>query len=425
MLVRNQSWKYLTPVHSAEYWDNNGYDENVATYLAEYSECLKGLTEKLRRGEIPEDFSGKGINLDWNESDPILDDDARDIMHLHWMEFADALKQSTPVFGLLPDSCETFFALENVQLNINASWQLRDALMNKPFRTLKFVNKVGVPNEGMKKIDIIDIMKSNKHLRKLTIGNNRIQPGDMEKFCAALRRGSIVELDLRNCFENGLGDDMITSLLTSGGSKLKRLGLDSNGITPSEITTLANFLATNPLLQELDLSNNGLSDDCVDLLANALRSNSSLKNLQLSGNSIRDDGKEAFRLVLYNDSSLNSVADSNHSCFLDGVRFHSWNMSGFWKDRAWHEASGSFNRARKIYKLLSERNRAMQTSNVQYFDEIDVNILPFMLKAVERYAIEIHPYGSVKALSIVYEVMRKWDKVFPLYTDGGDNDVNE
>ena len=59
----------------------------------------------------------------------------------------------------------------------------------------------------------------------------------------------------------------------------------------------------------------------------------------------------------------------------------------------------------------------MSTSNVQHFDEIDVKILPFMLKAAQKYAIEIHAYGSVKALSIVYEVMRKWDKVFPLYTD--------
>jgi hypothetical protein len=65
----------------------------------------------------------------------------------------------------------------------------------------------------------------------------------------------------------------------------------------------------------------------------------------------------------------------------------------------------------------------MSTSNVQHFDGIDVKILPFMLKAVQTYASVEHPddrfllgYFRVKALSIVYEVMRKWDKVFPLYT---------
>jgi hypothetical protein len=290
--------------------------------------------------------------------------------------------------------------------------------MNKPFQELSFVNKAGVGGHGGMTINIImDIMESNKHLRKLTIGNNRIQLDHIAKICSAVRRGSIVELNLCNCFENGLGDDMITSLLTSGGlAKLKRLSFGSARLTSSSITLLANFLATNPMLIRLDLSNNELRGDCVGLLANALRSNRSLRILDLSGNTISDAGKESLRRVLHDHRSLNSIADSNHSCVVVGARFHSWNMSGFWKNGAWQQARVSFNRARKIYNLLSKRNKSMPTSNVQYFDEIDVKILPFMLKAVQRYAIAIHPYDSVKALSIVYEVMRKWDKVFPLYT---------
>jgi hypothetical protein len=66
---------------------------------------------------------------------------------------------------------------------------------------------------------------------------------------------------------------------------------------------------------------------------------------------------------------------------------------------------------------------------VQYFDSIGVKILPTMLKAVQSYASVVYPddryssgYCRVEPLSIVYEVMRKWDKVFPLYTDGGNND---
>ena len=70
----------------------------------------------------------------------------------------------------------------------------------------------------------------------------------------------------------------------------------------------------------------------------------------------------------------------------------------------------------------------MSTSNVQHFDDIDVKLLPSILEAVPRYASVVHPtdhhracYCRVEPLSIVYEVMRKWDKVFPLYTDGGNN----
>ncbi len=430
MIVKNQHWKYSTPVYSEEYWETKGYDGDVAEYLADGSGCLKDYTEKIRRGEFPNDYGDeKGIDLEWNEGDPILDRAVIDIMRPHWREFVDALKQFTPVFSVLPDGCESFFNLLNVQLPGNVAWRLKAALMNKPFQRLSFVNKTGVgDDEGMSVYSILDIVESNEHLRKLTVGNNRIQLGHMEKICSAVRRGSIVELDLYNCFENGLGDEMIAFLLTSGGlMKLEKLDLNSNGITSNGITILANFLAMNPMLKELDLRNNGFSGGggCVDLLANALQSNKSLRSLRLYGNAIGDAGYEALRLVLHNDSSLNSLADSNHSCVLEGVEF-SWNVDRVRKNETWHEATESFNRARKIYKLLSARNKSMSTSNVQHFDDVDIKLLPSILEAVQSYASVVHPsdrhragYCRVEPLSIAYEVMRKWDKVFPLYTDGG------
>ncbi len=427
MLGGNRSWKYPVPVHSAEYWEDNGYDEDVATFLTKRSRALKDSTEKMRRGEFPADYSDgneKGIYFDWHEDDPILDDDASYIMRPHWEEFANALKQFKPAFGMLPDGCETYFTLENIQLPGNViPGLLKDALMNKPFQQLKFVNRtdVGDINEGMGVGAIMDVMESNKHLRKLNIANNRIQLGHIAKICSAVNEHSLVQLDLFNCFENGLGDAMITSLLRSGGlTKLERLGLESARITSSTIALLADFLATNPLLKELDLNTqcNVLNNNSAVALATSLRSNTSLRYLCLFGNIISDVGKEALRLVLHDDSSLNSIADSNHSCSVVLYPFDFWNVCRVrGSNGAWHEVPKSFNRARKIYRLLSERNKS--TSNVQHFDEIDVKILPFMLKAVQRYASVVHPndhqrvdYYRVEPLSIVYEVMRKWDKVF-------------
>jgi hypothetical protein len=281
--------------------------------------------------------------------------------------------------------------------------------MNKPFQQLSFVNRDDVDdNEGMSVDSIMDIVDSNEHLRKLTIGNNSIQLSHMKKICSVVRYGSIVELDLRNCFENGLGDDMMTYLLTNVGSKLQRLGLASNRITSNGIALLVNFLATNPLLKELDLEFNVMVDDDDALvLANALRSNRSLRSLDLSGNSISDAGKEALRIVVHGDgNNLNSIADSNHSCSVVFYHFVCWNVNETCRE----------NRARKIYKLLSERNKSTPMSNVQYFDEVDVKLLPDMLEAVQSLSLlgGAAP-GGVAALSIVYEVMRKWEKVFPLY----------
>ena len=56
-------------------------------------------------------------------------------------------------------------------------------------------------------------------------------------------------------------------------------------------------------------------------------------------------------------------------------------------------------------------------SNSKHFGEIDVKILPEMLEAVQQYhsASLSADYFKVNPLSIVYEVMRRWDKVTPLY----------
>ena len=272
---------------------------------------------------------------------------------------------------------------------------LKEALLNKPFQNMTFVNKADIESdEGMCIEDILEILESNKILRKLTIGNTVIGRLDhMEKLCSIVCNRPMVELDLDGCFENGLGDPMVTSLLTNGGlAKLERLCFTTNEITSSSITTLANFLATNPPLRELDLRDNALDDNDAEALANALRSNTTLRSLDLYSNSIGGAGDEALRLVLHGDGNLNSIADSNHSCSVVFYKFGCWNVYRFQgDDNAWHEAPESFNRARKMYRLLSERNKSTSTSNVQHFDDTDVKLLPGILEAVLRYASVEHP----------------------------------
>ena len=64
-------------------------------------------------------------------------------------------------------------------------------------------------------------------------------------------------------------------------------------------------------------------------------------------------------------------------------------------------------------------------SNTQYFGDIDVKILPNMLEAVQKgYDASFAKNNfwvdpKVDPLSIVYEIMRKWDKVIPLYKSLG------
>ena len=60
--------------------------------------------------------------------------------------------------------------------------------------------------------------------------------------------------------------------------------------------------------------------------------------------------------------------------------------------------------------------------NVQHFGNIVVTLLPNMFEAVHHYhdAANVHTEQyeddtKVEPLSIVYEVMRKWDKAFTVY----------
>jgi hypothetical protein len=165
-------------------------------------------------------------------------------------------------------------------------------------------------------------------------------------------------------------------------------------------------------LKALDLVDNHLNDSDFVLIANALRSNTTLRSLKLGD--ITNDVLEAFRLVLCDESSLNAVADSNHSCILQALRYFTWNN--------YHSHYGD-NRGWKIYSILKSRNETM--SNVQHFDDIDVKLLPNMLENAQTYSTKERWDKRNGALSIVYEVMRKWDKVFPFFKSSvvGNNDT--
>ena len=84
-------------------------------------------------------------------------------------------------------------------------------------------------------------------------------------------------------------------------------------------------------------------------------------------------------------------------------------------------------RYKKNYAVLSSRNR--NRSHVQHFDDVPVDFLPDILSLIQQYSkyhvLDHAPYRSrphpppcvhdVKSLSVVYEIMRFWDKAFSAY----------
>lgn len=67
----------------------------------------------------------------------------------------------------------------------------------------------------------------------------------------------------------------------------------------------------------------------------------------------------------------------------------------------------------RIYRILSGRNIAQ--SNVKYFDDVPVELLPGMMRSIQQYSeyhyvgYQMHDQddGDCHVLSIVYEVMQR------------------
>eukprot|EP00985_Skeletonema_marinoi_P001477 scaffold581_cov127-Skeletonema_marinoi.AAC.28 len=281
---------------------------------------------------------------------------------------------------------------------------MKEALFNMPFNKFCFEDSYHF-HGGMG--TIAEMMDNNKYLQILDFDSiPDLDSNDIANLCSAIHRHpSLVAVSISDCFSNRLGDEMLHSLLRTDGLKLERLSMSANSLTRYQTgfnvcALLSNYLARNPRLKFLDLTDNYFDDRDAVLIANALRSNTTLRHLFISGNRVGGPGDILFRTAVCNESSLNEVADSNHSCCIETEYALDGNES---EER-------KINRAEKIYRLLSSRNET--SSNVQHFGNIDVKLLPNVLEAVQKYSISLNYRGShtVEASSIVYEVMRKWDK---------------
>ena len=110
---------------------------------------------------------------------------------------------------------------------------------------------------------------------------------------------------------------------------------------------------------------------------------------------------------MYDPTSLNSIADCNHTCRIEGIDFDS--VLG---NRP--ETTPLDNRRRKLYHLISLRNR--EGSNVRHLnsefgdedeDEITLKLVPRVLERVHHYSNGYRP-SCWTPLSITYEILRGW-----------------
>ena len=413
MLLRSQSWEYSADVETYDWLD----DDEEASYKAETAAELKDETIRMRRGEFPfsgqdrDDVSDYGIYLYSGFNRGYDSDD----LAPHLKEFIAAIRQFTPAMNMLSDHCESVFEYGFVNLNSDMQTLLKEALIEKPFKRMIFSTERNMDESSELCVDdIITIVGSNKHLQKLELISHHIRRDHIERLCSVVINQQLLELSLSDISnDSGVGNAILSSLLTSDELQLEKLSMIDCNITSDVSRLLANFISMNRSLIELRLDGNTFNDSDAALIANSLRHNSTLRLFKVAHNNITDGGFETFRPVLFDESSLNTAAYSNHCCFIPQLGPHrNFNLSNA-------ENAMEVNRGKKIYSILSRRH--LHDSNAQYFSEIDVKILPDMLEAVQKYSIiggetedEANLFESVRGLSIIYEVMRRWEKVFAL-----------
>ena len=162
------------------------------------------------------------------------------------------------------------------------------------------------------------------------------------------------------------------------------------------------------------MSNNNLNDDDAVLIARALKHNTNLKDLWLDDNDITEVGRSALCKAIYDPTGLNSLSDCNHTCRIHGLNSGEGTIKNL--------STPKHNRAWKIYRLLSTRNR--EGSNVYHLnlelgdeEEDTLALVPNVLESVYRY---YNGYrrntvnSGVPPLSTMYEILRSW-KVPELY----------
>ena len=332
----------------------------------------------------------------------------------HWYEFADALADHQHTLRCLPKGTVSSLTIGDIELPPSLLVMLFNALRSTHFKKIRLRNN-DFGRDGIK--FALEYMQNNPVLEEFRLQENPIDhEDDINQLCEIIKHHpAINDINITNCHGEGIdGYNMICSIMTAGARNLKAIHLPYNYISTGGNTFIADFLATNPILEQLELWGNQLGDEDAKSVADALKHNKNLRYLRIDHNSVTNSGLDAMRKAEFDSTSLNSAADSNHTCNIYPVSI----FNGGHDYKNWLDPKRV--RQKKICHVLSFRNR--ECSNVKHFDDVPIEFLPDMLTSIQQYS-EYHLGESapardgehVNSLSVVYEVMRFWDKVISVY----------
>ena len=144
----------------------------------------------------------------------------------------------------------------------------------------------------------------------------------------------------------------------------------------------------------------------------ALKQNTTLRELDLETDDDNTIDWDILDSAVFNPTSLNGTYDSNHYC---KITVHERDMTSIMGNFNTYD-DPILNRRKKLYNILSTRNR--QRRNAAYFESENIGIkhIPQILSLLKPFSEHylhadngLRKRGEVKPLSIAFEILRDWN----------------
>eukprot|EP00956_Cyclotella_meneghiniana_P019022 scaffold32223_cov83-Cyclotella_meneghiniana.AAC.5 len=399
VVKKNQDYEYPVAMPSIEEIMSQGFNEQDATEIHEDIAAMVEQTKNMR--------SGEAMNyIDPNPIGSIYYDGYLP----HYKEFVDALIEYRHTMNYRRDvrfKC----SMGSMELTRDVLAILQDGFYHAHFDSMTIYSNLEVTVDRL--VGYIDFIANcvaastrliQLDLNQIFVENTR----DMDVLCEGINSNiSLEHLTLDECGnEHGLSGEIL-SKLKSKTLKSVAICTDLSNLGP---TDMSEFLSSNPSLTALDLCSNPFNRQDIVYIADALRHNTTLLNLELSWDNISNHC-HLLESAIFDRASLNAAYESNHHC---KIKIWGCNISSdIEKFNTYSDAIR--NRNKKIYTILSTRNRNRE--NAAYFESDDIGIkhiprIISLLKPLSRHNMKKRKMMSIhddtKPLSIVYEIMRDW-----------------
>eukprot|EP00956_Cyclotella_meneghiniana_P009778 scaffold13555_cov38-Cyclotella_meneghiniana.AAC.7 len=405
VVSKNQQWEYPRAVPTMSELMSDGYSEEQSEEIIRQIDHIVYLTTQMRKGEaIDIVYVSDPCAESYHYYEGILP---------HYRQFASALIEYQHTIDYMEYDTFQFDMGWEAHLPAQVVPWLQKGLQHTHFDRLEFRNDQ-IEGVGYINMEFIsNCVRDNSRLEKLHLESIAIEhPRDVDLFCEALNNnGSLLEMELRYCgTEGGALRDVFNKLRTK---KVYKIDLSRNHLSNLRPTDMSEFLSSNPSLDELYLGNNPFNEQDIVYIADALRHNNTLRSLHFCFR-FRDPPTNLYLLeyAIFDSTSLNAAYDSNHHCRLYFDRYDGMTSIDY-KFNTYRDPK--LNRQKKIYTLLSKRNRRRENAAVFEQNGIGIKHIPqilYLLKPFSEHHLHHHDgtrgEDEVKPLSIAYEIMRDW-----------------